>query len=159
MTDTDPIADLFSDLDINIQSEPPQGWHVPDVWNAHQLSQQEIAFTGMIKHLVNEGRATRLAHYLARLTRKIERYERELKYVDARFDTWVYQEVAKIVLVGDTNRGELCVPVIRCPQCTANISSVLVEHVRDLKTHYPLKKREHLKKLPPIKVVEETIRI
>lgn len=142
-------------LEDQIESEPVNGWHCPNVLNWAQVSQFQESFVLLIKELEAKGEITRLAYYLTELTRKIQRYERESEYTDERFRRWVSEELTALVY-GVTNFQQLnCgVQIYYCPHCRAALGRDFDERIRKLNTDFSIRRRKTVEKYPKIELKE-----
>lgn len=156
------FQELCEFLDMFIKSEPPEGWHCQNVLNFKGEADRTNEFYGMLSAIIcgyrDEGQPSlyRLSYYLTELTRKIERYERELAQVDSDFKKYTEVEVARILSGGKHPTASYCgIYFYDCPNCGKryHLEDILKDNVVKPYSMKNLKQESEVKvKYPKVKI-------
>lgn len=124
--------DLLEFLDVFIASEPKHGWHCPNVLNFSGQNQRTDSFVDSIKQALYDDKLFIhfLSNRLTELTRKIERYEREIAWLDQDFERYTKLEVVRILTGFHPSFSYGGIYFFDCPHCNHrfHIEDILKEN-------------------------------
>lgn len=137
------------------KSEPPHGWHCPNVDNFSGRSEGIRYYSEFVRSLIKDCGADladgALGIIIYESLRKNERYERELMEVDNQINRWVGQEIARKLCGILPHSGYQGIDFYRCPHCNKGLG-LEFQIGLEKELNYTFKQSREIETYPKVRV-------
>ena len=139
-------------FDHHLSSAPPQNWHCRNVDSNGIEFQKKSEIIKMLLLMTEKKDIRIIANTLYELSRKIERYERELQTTDDHIKKWVKMEIARNIGYDVEPVPGMGFALYRCPNCHKCLTPEQSEPINNLKYDLIIRYKPPIIKYPKIKI-------